>query len=281
VNFTREPIIETIITPKEGYKLIIRNSKVLGSEEHVVDALEIVSFGQSLFYRSMERPKPFILPVSDYEVVETKETRVVLKNASFERSIKIGGGKEASLKVSKEKAVAFQETSEMSDAAAVEQRLDKKREKKRHRRRRTSGQEEGKSTDFEPQPAEDQGAEGGGTDDETKVSSSPVSRLIPPPPHLISEKFLKEKTPQIAIDVEENVLPEPVVKEEEGPVSEEKKGRRGRKAPPQEESEAIPPADVEGGEVQRVGTEAVQEVTSTSFSTIKKNESTSFFGKFW
>lgn len=93
MNFTREPIIETVISPKEGYKLVVRNSKGGSQEEYVVDAIEVVSFGHSFFFRSLERPKSFLVPVSDYEIIETKETRVVLKNASFERSIKIGGGR--------------------------------------------------------------------------------------------------------------------------------------------------------------------------------------------
>lgn len=93
MNFTREPIIETIITPKDGYKLIVKNSGNAAAEEHSVDAVEVVSFGKSFFFRSMEKPKAFLLPVSDYEVVEVKETRVVLKKATVEKSIKIGGGK--------------------------------------------------------------------------------------------------------------------------------------------------------------------------------------------
>ena len=91
MNFTREPIIETIITPREGFKLAIRNSKGGSQEEYFVDAVEVVSFGQSMFFRSQERPKSFLLPLTDYEVLEAKETRVVLKNAPLEGSIKIGG----------------------------------------------------------------------------------------------------------------------------------------------------------------------------------------------
>ena len=93
MNFTREPIIETVITPREGCKLVVRNSKGVG-EEYFVDAIEVVSFGRSFFFRSLERPKSFLVPVSDYEVLELKEIRMALKNASAERSIKIGGGRE-------------------------------------------------------------------------------------------------------------------------------------------------------------------------------------------
>ena len=91
MNFTREPIIETIISSKEGHKLLVRNSKGENFEEHYVDALEVVSFGRAFFFRSLERPKAFLVPVSDYEILEVKEARVALKNASHEKSIKIGG----------------------------------------------------------------------------------------------------------------------------------------------------------------------------------------------
>ena len=77
MNFTREPIIETVITPREGCKLVVRNSKGGGQEEYFVDAVEVVSFGHSFFFRSLDRPKSFLVPVSDYEILELKETRMV------------------------------------------------------------------------------------------------------------------------------------------------------------------------------------------------------------
>ncbi|MDN3504782.1 MAG: hypothetical protein P0S95_04310 [Rhabdochlamydiaceae bacterium] len=95
MNFTREPIIETIITPKDGFKLVVTNSKGNG-DEYSVDALEVVSFGDAIFYRSFEKPKAFLLPVSDFEVIEVRETRVALKNVSIDKTIKIAGGKDAS-----------------------------------------------------------------------------------------------------------------------------------------------------------------------------------------
>ena len=49
MDFTREPIIETVITPKEGCKIVVRSSKSNGQEEHFVDAVEVVSFGHSFF----------------------------------------------------------------------------------------------------------------------------------------------------------------------------------------------------------------------------------------
>ena len=94
MDFTREPVIEAVITPKEGCKLVVRSSKTVGQEEYFVDSLEIVSFGKSIFFRSTERPKIFLVPVSDYEVVEVRETRMVLKTTGTEKgAIKIGGGR--------------------------------------------------------------------------------------------------------------------------------------------------------------------------------------------
>ena len=135
MNFTREPIIETILSPKDGYKLCIKNSKVPDSEELFVDAIEVVSFGQAFFFRGQERPKPFLVPVSDYQVFEVKETRVVLKNATHERSIKIGGGRD-SFKAPKESA-ADKSADEPKDAAA-EGKPEKKRERRRNRRRKVA-----------------------------------------------------------------------------------------------------------------------------------------------
>ena len=82
--------------PREGCKLLVRNSKGSGKEDYFVDSVEVVSFGHSFFFRSLEKPKSFLVPVSDYEILEQKETRLALRNAPMERSIKIGGGREPS-----------------------------------------------------------------------------------------------------------------------------------------------------------------------------------------
>ncbi|MCB1081653.1 MAG: hypothetical protein KDK63_00755 [Chlamydiia bacterium] len=95
MDFTREPLVETVITPKEGFKLIIRASSGNSEEEYSVGAVEVVSFGNCYFFRSLEKPKAFLLPMTEYEVVESRETRTVLKKPQVEKSIKIGGGKKA------------------------------------------------------------------------------------------------------------------------------------------------------------------------------------------
>lgn len=139
MDFTREPIIESVITPREGCKLVIRSSKGAGQEEYFVDAVEVVSFGNTFFLRSLEKPKAFLVPASDYEILEIRETRMVLKNVGLERSIKIGGGKEPTKKASKESAKTKEAAK--AKAPAEEKPEPKRRERKRHYRKK-KGREE-------------------------------------------------------------------------------------------------------------------------------------------
>lgn len=212
MDFTREPIIETIITPKDGCKLVIRSSKAAGQEEYFVDAVEVVSFGHALFFRSLERPKAFLVPVSDYEVLEVRETRMVLKNIGVERSIKIGGGREGGFKTPREEKVEAEPAIESPVSAEAEpqlaegrpeMKLDKKRERRRHYRKKKGGREEGAREEQGSQefnvPALESGEridipvpEAGVEQAVESLSSSPVpanvlSSLLQPPPQLISE----------------------------------------------------------------------------------------------
>lgn len=206
MNFTREPIIETIITPKDGYKVIVRSSKGAGYEEYSVDAVEVVSFGNSLFFRNLERPKCFLLPVSDYEVVEAKETKVVLKNIPLERTIKIGGGREIppNHKPTREPSVAEKpaENEHPEEGAQRPQQqpsdsnmIERRKDRKRHRRRRQHDDRmDGK-------------IQGGGTEDEAQVSSPTITTLFPPPTTLISETISRYKDLGIG---EGHILPKSV-----------------------------------------------------------------------
>ncbi len=211
MDFTREPIIETIITPREGHKLAIRNSKGGGQEEHFVDAVEIVSFGLALFFRSIERPKAFLVPVSDYEVLEVREARVVLKNMGMDRSIKIGGGRESSLKVAREvekgefpeEAEALDKEKEeavpLSEAVSEEKgevKIDKKRERRRHYRKRRGKEEAGKEEEEPSLRAAEKVGETPAPEPEQEKrepvaplsgSGTLFSSLLQPPPTLISE----------------------------------------------------------------------------------------------
>lgn len=209
MDFTREPIIETIITPKEGYKLVIRSSKSIGQEEYFVDAAEIVAFGHALFFRSLERPKAFLLPVADYEVLEVREARMILKNVGIDRSIKIAGGREGALKAPKETekeehvvergvepVEAVQQLTEASMETRPEVRIDKKRDRRRHYRKRRGREEEVKEESIEiavpsleddkvnippPEEGTELASEGG------SGASVLLSSLLQPPSTLISE----------------------------------------------------------------------------------------------
>lgn len=206
MDFTREPIIETVITPKEGFKLAIRSSKNPGHEEFFVDAVEVVSFGSSLFFRSMERPKAFIVPVSDYEVLEVRETRLVLKNVGVDRSIKIAGGREGALKTPPKEAAQEKEpvsiestsTEEASAKAGTDVKGDRKRDRRRQNRRRRGRDEiidkeegeeakEGEITLSEAPPKLRLPLSRSSGDGSEGSTTSILSTLLPPPPTLISE----------------------------------------------------------------------------------------------
>ena len=183
MNYTREPIIESVITPKEGCKLVVRNSKGGALEEYFVESVEIVSFGHAIFFRSTERPKSFLVPVTDFEVIELKETKMVLKTANIERSIKIGGGKTEDLKSQKRK------------------------------RRQKPYQEKPKLE--KPPQAQPIVGKGGDNDDETQVSSSILRKLFPPPPNLIKEKLNHIKSPEkINESISKEIVKEETPKEE-------------------------------------------------------------------
>ncbi len=192
MNFTREPIIETILSPKDGYKLCIKNSKIADSEELFVDAIEVVSFGNAFFFRGQERPKPFFVPVSDYQVFEVKETRVVLKNATHERNIKIGGGRDA-LKPVKELSSDKPEE-ESAAVVSTEVKPEKKRERRRNRRRKVTDDPketlDAENKDGVAPAALEEGSEPSapGASEEI-ITSAMFTNLLPPPKKLISEQL--------------------------------------------------------------------------------------------
>lgn len=203
MDFTREPIIETVITPKEGYKLVVRSSKNSGQEEYFVDAVEVVSFGQALFFRSIEKPKCFLVPISDYEVLEVREARMVLKNVGVDQSIKIGGGRETHIRAPREQEkeeAAVQSTEGTTETPPGEAPLAKKRERRRHSRRRRgheeagqeASKEEGMSTEDKRLSAESSSEDGQG---EPAGAPAPLlfSSLLQPPPTLISETIGRYK----------------------------------------------------------------------------------------
>lgn len=202
MDFTREPVIETVITPKEGSKLVIRSSKGNGQEEYFVDAVEVVTFGNSIFFRSLERPKPFLVPASDYEVLEVREARIVLKNVGLERSIKIGGGREAPLRTQKEPPEEKQEEilevvpPSLPPAEALTGKVEARGERKRDRRRQSR-----KRRDRSDTPS--------GEDVPSNESPELEEKIILPPPDLIQGKAgLKRSEPRLDSGLE---ISEPAV----------------------------------------------------------------------
>lgn len=210
MDFTREPIIETVITPKEGCKLVVRSSKTVGQEEYFVDAVEVVTFGNAIFFRSLERPKAFIVPASDYEVLEVREARIVLKNVGMDRSIKIGGGRESISKPPKE---SIEETLPEKDVAALPMespRGDTRSERKRDRRRQYRKKRSREDTPAFADESQDKDIEKIGLEDTVdlpkpnkvlseseaaeaaSMSESLLSNLLTPPP-LISETIGRYK----------------------------------------------------------------------------------------
>jgi hypothetical protein len=279
VNFTREPIIETIISPKEGHKLLVRSSRGgSDAEEFYVDAVEVVSFGKGYFFRSLERPKAFLVPVSDYEVLEVKEARVALKNVSHERNIKIGGGREASLRHAQREhahekereAEAVAEEQEYPSPVAEEThlepapptRMEKRRDRRRRRHRRSSEDQEWNERRSqerqEPQETEAK-AQGSGPEEEAKVSSQMFSSLIPPPPTLISETLSRYKDKEFFEGPKEERKHKEKEKEKENPPEQESSG-----------SESSPLNRV-------VNSPENLEVSSTNFSSLLINNELYFF----
>ena len=190
MNFTREPVIETVITPREGCKLVVRSSKGNGQEDYFVDAVEVVSFGHSFFFRSQERPKAFLVPVSDYEILEVKETRMVLKNLSTDRSIKIGGGREASRP--REEPVEDSTLAESRPAPVQEQRPLGKRDNKRRRGRRGRDRHDSPPSQEAPPRADEPHSSEPSAEVEERAPSF-ISKLFPPPPTLIRESLSRYK----------------------------------------------------------------------------------------
>lgn len=212
MHFTREPIIETIISAKDGYKLSIKSSKGTNTEEYLVDAVEVVSLGGSFFYRCQEKPKTFFIPAQDFEILEVKETRILIKNPNIDKSIKIAGGKETPQKNQKK------DDDNKSDSDNKEQAKEgeeQKREKKRGRKAKpkASGNPPAAKTEKSDETKKDSpGAKGEEKKNEGENKPTVFSHLLTPPPGLISDNIAKYK------------------QEEESPKSEAPKG--GQEAVP-------------------------------------------------
>ncbi len=191
MDFTREPIIETVVSAREGCKLAIRNSKGVSQEEYFVEAIEVVSFGNALFYRSLERPKSFLVPVTDYEVVELRETRVVLKTAG-----------------TKAKTGATAPKAEKQAPAEKPEKPEKKRERRKSRRR-----PKGESDEAKESTPEEKSSPTAPVNEEAKpetvpapevskkvapaITEAPPALKVAPPTALISDTLQKYKEDEL------------------------------------------------------------------------------------
>jgi len=186
VDFTREPVVETVITPREGCKLVVRSSKGSAQEEYFVDSVEVVSFGNAFFFRSLEKPKNFLLPVIDYEVLEVREARMVLKHVAQDRSIKIGGGKQSEGKKEKK------ETQKSEEEPKAEPR---KRDRRRNLRKKRSKDEKGEAPPKKENKQQEKVELPQPEQEEISQRSTPpeVVRTMLNPPPLISETINRYK----------------------------------------------------------------------------------------
>lgn len=203
MHFTRDPIVETILTPKEGHKLSIRSSNGAKSDEYLVDAVEVITFGHVYFLRSLERPKAFLLPLSDYEIIEVREMKIPLQATSYEKAIKIPS-KSSAKKEEKKAAKKSQKPNASQNAPQKEEKkseekpaqvaTDKKEVKKKGRRSKKK-KEESKQEKVEEK-----------VEAKATEKKEPEKKLVPPPATLISETINRYKTillPEEEVSTEE------------------------------------------------------------------------------
>jgi hypothetical protein len=212
VHFTREPIIESILSARDGYKLVLKSSKTNSSAEISAEVVEIVSFAGSVFYRSQDRSKNFLLPAADYEINEVKDARLVLKNISLEKSNKLSNPQKEQVVSDSESEAQEDLSHEMSEdqdqaqqtqsapQAQSNSRLERRRERRRNRRRRHSeerSQEDKK--DLSAELSQEQTDIASGEENQESIAPMPVPtlNLIPPPTTLISQTLARYKEKQV------------------------------------------------------------------------------------
>lgn len=203
MDFTREPVIETIITPREGFRLVVRSSKSVGQEEHFVDSVEVVSFGKAAFFRSTERPKPFLVPVSDYEVLEVREQRLILK-AKTPEQVKIAGGRETGgRREARPSPGEMREEFSSPEQKGPEGSSDSRTQRRRDRRNRFRGRRRG---EFGEGPAEEGRAAQEQTQEEAGVPQEAGTH--PSPRQEVPEQQGREQE-EVPPPVFRTVLPPP------------------------------------------------------------------------
>lgn len=217
MHFTREPIVESIISARDGYKLVLKNSKATSNSEISTEVVEIVSFSGTIFFRSQDRSKNFLLPATDFEISEVKDSRLVLKNISLEKSSKLQNparetsAHDISEETSEEVVVSADSDADVASVSSSnnsnQTRLERRRERRRNRRRRHS---EDKTSEDKKEGSSEAVIENHqeSTDhvDETEQSIPaaavviPTLNLIPPPTTLISQTLARYKEKQADVE---------------------------------------------------------------------------------
>lgn len=183
MDFTREPIVETIITPRDGYRLVVRNTKACGQEEYLVEALEIITFGGASFFRNRERSKAFVVPVSDYEIVEVRDTRIGLKAAFFESVLK-----PTVARPKQDLAKPKQEKEKGEGTGAPEEKSATEKKRKKSNRRKKKDEEKVPSPQNVEKEIEKQ-EPGDMSEESIEQESKGTGRLLPPPQTLIKDEI--------------------------------------------------------------------------------------------
>lgn len=205
--FTRDPVIETIITARDGHKLVLRNTKIASQEPFVVDSVEVVSLSGGCFFRSSEKSQPFFIPISDYDVIEVRDARTTLKLPGVEKGIKIAGGRSTNLKSIKEvKNSVIDSVEEKISVEAPLQELeskvlkeDKKEEKENWKKNKKKKSGKGTSIPFCAKEDSFTEVQVNSSEDPSHLQvinedlDNKIKRfsLLPPPPMLISEVMSK------------------------------------------------------------------------------------------
>lgn len=181
--FTREPIIQTIISAREGYTICIRS---LSTEEEVqVEVVELVTFDTMSFYRCTEKGTMYLLPANNYQILEERVQSMVLKTTGRkDKEIRIGKGKEEGEVLQKEDKKKSRKKNK-----AIRAKESENRESEKIRDSEKSREAE-KPREMERMSEESTSIEGNKKISEKKDKVS--SRfLIPPPEGLISESLHK------------------------------------------------------------------------------------------
>jgi hypothetical protein len=190
MNFTREPILETIIAAKEGFKLRLKSTKNDGAVEYLVDAVEVVSFGTTFFYRSGEPAHTFFVPAQDFEIVQVRQARLMLKTP-VDKAVKIAGGAEAGKKPSPEKSVDKKKRKAPKEVKSTKQAESKEStevaSEKKDAPAANAAKKAPKGRTTRKTAPRDQKAKDGETAGKEIMQPSMFSHLLRPPEALISD----------------------------------------------------------------------------------------------